>query len=94
MWTFEHFPLYIQCTLYTDVQCTCSVTQSLIVEHVLSLPLSQDWFSGHLKQLVMELGRSGAGLLATDGASMSMMSSHLSEEEVTEPERAPLDLTE
>lgn len=59
-----------------------------------SLPLFKDWFSTHLKQLVMELGRAGSGLMATDGASMSTMSSHLSDDETSEPERAPLDLTE
>ncbi|CAI8041444.1 Exocyst complex component 4 [Geodia barretti] len=56
---------------------------------------SLDWFSGHLKHLVMELGRSGAGVLATDGAKMSTMSSQYYEESVTEQtEGVPLDLTE
>ena len=55
----------------------------------------QDWFSGHLKHLVMELGRSGAGVVATDGAKMSTMSSQYYEESVTEQtEGVPLDLTE
>ena len=46
----------------------------------------------------MELGRSGAGVLATDGAKMSTMSmspSQYYEESLVEPqERIPLDLTE
>ena len=55
----------------------------------------QDWFSTHLKHLVLELGRSGAGVMATDGSRMSTMSSQYLEEGVAEqPERAPLDLTE
>ena len=59
----------------------------------LPLPLTQDWFSSHLKQLVMELSKSGT--TATDGANMSTASSsHFSDDDTIDLERAPLDLTE
>ena len=41
----------------------------------------------------MELGRSVSGILSTDGAKMSTMSSYYADDN-EQPERAPLDLTE
>ena len=80
---------------YTNASSTLSNFLSLSLSPPPSSPSPshQDWFSSHLKQLVMELSKSGATV--ADGANMSTASSlHFSDDDTCNQERAPLDLTE
>ena len=83
---------------------TCKLILVIPILGCLSLSVCQDWFSSHLGQLVMELATSGGvvapptsspGSTVTDGTSMSTMAStNFSEEDPSDQERMPLDLTE